>query len=150
MSHIQHNGEIFTGPGVLKMIGAPGRDIERPTLDRWRVFIQSMNGNRYIHGGSLLLYEVNLMLINATKYYATMVKHCYLQDLGSDTDNLEPVDSGRLEILDVKETCSLRDFVEKTHQLVPYNPRRFFFEFVGAKENITDDKEIILMDKVGS
>ena len=71
-----------------------------------------------------------------------------LQDLGSDTDNLEPVDPGRLEILNVKKTCSLRNFVEKTHKLVPYNPRRFFFEFVGANENISDDKEIILMDKV--
>ena len=50
----------------------------------------------------------------------------------------------------MKKTCSLRDFVEKTHQLVPYNPRRFFFEFIGAKEDITDDKEIILMDKVSS
>ena len=56
--YMQNTNEIFTGPGVLLMIGAPGRDIERPTLDRWRVFIQSMYGNRFIHGGSLLLYEV--------------------------------------------------------------------------------------------
>ena len=81
-------------------------------------------------------------------------KYCQLyitlQDLGSDTDNLEPVESGRLEILDVEDTCSLRDFVEKTHQLVPYNPRRLFFEFVGANENISDDKEIILIEKVSS
>ena len=48
----------------------------------------------------------------------------------------------------MKKTCTLRDFVEKTHQLVPYNPRRFFFEFVSAKEEITDDKEIILMERV--
>jgi hypothetical protein len=75
-----------------------------------------------------------------------------MQELGSDNDNLdlEPVDSGRLEILDVNKTCSLRDFVEKTHQLVPYNPRRFFFEFTCDKEDITDDKEIILMDKVST
>ena len=65
-------------------------------------------------------------------------------------DNLESVDSGRLEILNINKTCSLRDFVEKTHQLVPYNPRRFFFEFTSAKENITDDKEIILMNKVSA
>ena len=58
------------------------------------------------------------------------------------------VDAERLEILDVLKTCSLRDFVENTHQLKPYNPRRFFFEFSSAKEEITDDKEIILMDKV--
>ena len=75
---------------------------------------------------------------------------CYLQDLGSDSENLELIDSERLEILDVKKTCSLRDFVEKTHQLVPYNPRRFFFEFDSANEDISDDKEIILIDKVSS
>ena len=76
--------------------------------------------------------------------------YVYLQDLGPETDNLEaqPVDSKRLEILDVNTTCSLREFVEKTHQLVPYQPRRFFFEFVSAKEEITDDKEIILLKKV--
>ena len=61
---------------------------------------------------------------------------------------MESVKSKRFDILNVKKTCTLRDFVEKTHQLVPYNPRRFFFEFVSAEEEITDDKEIILMNKV--
>ena len=131
------------------MINAPGRDIERPSLDRWTVFIQSIYGTRIIHEGTLLLYEVNLTLYEKSNY-VTVSMHCLLniQNLGSDTDDLEAVDSGRLEILNVNKTCSLRDFVEKTHQLVPYKPRRFFFEFVSSKEEITDDKEIILLHKV--
>ena len=55
---MQKTGEIFTGPGVLLKIGAPGRDIERPSLDQWRVFIQSMYGTRLVHKGSTLFYEV--------------------------------------------------------------------------------------------
>jgi hypothetical protein len=64
---VQNSKEIFTGPGVLLTIGAPGRDIERPTLDRWRVFIQSMRGNRFIHEGTLLLYEVKMYTINTAR-----------------------------------------------------------------------------------
>ena len=59
---MQKTEEIFTGPGVLKMVGAPGQNIKRPTLDRWRVFVQSTQGTGLIHEGSILLYEV--MLIN--------------------------------------------------------------------------------------
>ena len=138
------------------MIGAPGRDIERPALDRWRVFIQSMHGHEFVDEGTLLLYEVNLICYAKHASYILaghmlpklLIYKLLFQDLGYDTYDLEPIDSGRLEILNVNKTCSLRDFVEKIHQLVPYNPRRFFFEFVSAEEDISDDKQIIIMDKV--
>ena len=61
---MQKTEEIFTGPGVLKMIGAPGQNIKRPTLDRWRVFVQSTQGTGLVHEGSILLYEVMLSNIN--------------------------------------------------------------------------------------
>ena len=67
---------------------------------------------------------------------------------GSDTDDQETVDAERFEILDVKKTCTLRDFVEKTHQLPYTEPRKFYFEFVSAKETITDDLDVILVEKV--
>ena len=69
---------MFTGLCVLLMIGAPERDIERPLLDQYKVFVQSMYGARLIHKGSTLLYEK---------------KHIEDIDLGTDTDKLEPVDS---------------------------------------------------------
>ena len=46
----------------------------------------------------------------------------------------------------MEKACSIGDIVKK-YQLGPYNPRRFFFEFIRTKEEITDDKEIILMEK---
>lgn len=59
---MQKTGEIFTGPGVLKTVGAPGTDIKRPTLDRWKVFVQSTYGTGLIREGTTLLYEVRLYL----------------------------------------------------------------------------------------
>ena len=41
----------------------------------------------------------------------------------------------------------LRPFVEDVCYL-HYEPRRFFFEFFNEEEDISKDKEIILMDKV--
>ena len=56
---MQNTEEIFTGPGVLSMIGAPGKDVEPPSLNRWRVFIQSLyNGARCIYEDTIVLYEV--------------------------------------------------------------------------------------------
>ena len=50
---------MFTGPAAHFMIGAPGREIDRPDLKKFRVFVQSLfKGSRYIHGNTLLLYEV--------------------------------------------------------------------------------------------
>ena len=57
---MQETSEIFTDPGALSMIGAPGRDIKRPSLDQWRVFIQSMYGARIIREGSILLYDTKV------------------------------------------------------------------------------------------
>ena len=90
-----------------------------------------------------MLPNVNIIIILLLLIYKPL-----FQDLGYDTYDLESIDSGRLEILNVNKICSLRDFVEKIHHLVPYNPRRFFFEFISAEEDISDDKEIIIMDKV--
>ena len=47
----------------------------------------------------------------------------------------------------MKEDIDLRSFVEEVHKL-EYNARKFFFEFTSREEEITDDKEVILMNKV--
>lgn len=41
------------------MIGAPGVSIQKPSLEEWRVFIQSLYfGARHLDRGTLVLYEV--------------------------------------------------------------------------------------------
>ena len=51
----------------------------------------------------------------------------------------------------VTEQCGLKDFVEcqvdDRNEKLNYNePLQFFFEFTNKFEEITDDKEVILMD----
>ena len=70
------------------------------------------------------------------------------QDLsGNLDDGLTRVDLHRFRILDVKEDIDLRSFVEDQYKL-QYNARKFFFEFTTREEEIGDDKEVILMNKV--
>lgn len=47
----------------------------------------------------------------------------------------------------MKEDSGLRSFVEDICRL-DYEARRFFFEFFSDEEEISKDKEIILMDRV--
>ena len=71
-----------------------------------------------------------------------------LQDLSSSNDDgLTRVGIDRFRVLEVEEDVDLRSFVEEQHKL-EYNARKFFFEFTSREEEIGDDKEIILMDKV--
>ena len=73
-----------------------------------------------------------------------------LQDIDSGPDineSLTKVEEGRFRIYNVEEDSSLRPFVEDVCHL-HYEPRRFFFEFFNEEEDISKDKEIILMDKV--
>ena len=70
------------------------------------------------------------------------------QDLSCNLDDgLTRVDLHRFRILDVKEDIDLRSFVEDQYKL-QYNARKFFFEFTTREEEIGDDKEVILMNKV--
>ena len=58
---MQKTGEMVTGPLAHTLIGAPGQNIERPQLPRWRVFVQSTySGSRFIKDDTHLLYEVKL------------------------------------------------------------------------------------------
>lgn len=67
--------------------------------------------------------------------------------MSSNNDGLTRVDLDRFRILEVKEDIDLRSFVEENHKL-QYNARKFFFEFTSREEDIGDDKEVILMNKV--
>ena len=56
-------GDMFTGPVVKQMIGAPGRDITLPREigEEWRVFVQSKHhGVRHIHKHTAILYKVTI------------------------------------------------------------------------------------------
>ena len=53
----------------------------------------------------------------------------------------------RFRIYNVEEDSKLKSFAEDVCHL-HYDPRRFFFEFFSEEEDISKDKEIILMDKV--
>ena len=70
-----------------------------------------------------------------------------LQEPASSSDTLDSVKPERFQVLNVDEDCNLRFFVKSVHGL-KYEARRFFFEFVSREEEVTDDKEIILLDKV--
>ena len=50
---------MVSGPLALTLIGAPGLNIERPQLPKWRVFVQSTYaGSRFIKADSNILYQV--------------------------------------------------------------------------------------------
>lgn len=52
------------------------------------------------------------------------------------------------ELLDVTKDCRLDKFIaECDHE---YDALRIFFEFVNKAEEITDDKKVIIMNKVNS
>lgn len=55
-------GDMFTGPKVLAMIGAPGSGITLPESVgvKWRVFVQSRHyGVRHVFRGTTILYKVS-------------------------------------------------------------------------------------------
>ena len=60
---------------------------------------------------------------------------------------LVPVHSERFQKLDVKIDCSLIDLIEVTYKR-KYKPNCAFFEFTHDSEDISEDKEVILMKKV--
>lgn len=66
-----------------------------------------------------------------------------------ESSGLSPADPNRFKAYHVTTQCELKDFVE--HQVddqLTYNePLRFFFQFTNDFEEITGDKEVILMDR---
>ena len=55
---------MFTGLKAMEMVGAPGKNVRNPSLNKYRVFIQNGGGgSRCIKPGTSILYEVNLILI---------------------------------------------------------------------------------------
>ena len=67
--------------------------------------------------------------------------------MSSNDDGLTRIDLDRFRILEVKEDIDIRSFVEEQYQL-QYIDRKIFFEFTTREEEIGDDKEVILMNKV--
>ena len=52
------NEKLFTGPEVLKKVGAPGPKISKPNLKDYRAFVQCAGGgSRSLVRGTYLLYD---------------------------------------------------------------------------------------------
>ena len=54
----------------------------------------------------------------------------------------------RFEVLDVNEDCELREFIERSGR--PFKRGCALYQFTHEIEDISDDKEIVLMKKVVS
>ena len=90
--------------------------------------------------------------LTRTYYNYSLFVYVQLQSFQSEeTDvgqtELVPVHSERFEKLDVKIDCSLIDLIEVTYKR-KYKPNCAFFEFTHDSEDISEDKEVILMNKV--
>lgn len=57
------------------------------------------------------------------------------------------VDSGRFQQIKVTEDCELQEFIE-SHCKLPFKSGCAFFEFINKEEDISEKKEVLLMDKV--
>ena len=50
---------MFTGLKAKEMIGAPAKEVAKPSLNKYRVFVQNGGGgSRCLKPGTSLLYEV--------------------------------------------------------------------------------------------
>ena len=49
-------------------------------------------------------------------------------------------------VLDVKENCKLREAVERSKKT--FVRGRTYYEFINGKENVSEDKELIFMNKI--
>ena len=55
----QDTQKLFTGSKAKEMIKAPAKEVKRPTLVKYRVFVQNGGGDtRCLKKGTKLLYEV--------------------------------------------------------------------------------------------
>ena len=71
-----------------------------------------------------------------------------LYDESTDSSDVWiPVDRNRFKKLSVKRPCPLIDFIEEDCRLL-FEEECAFCEFSNDIEDIGDDKEVILMDKV--
>ena len=69
-------GEFITGPEACSKIGAPGERIQRPHLEKYEVFIQSVgSGARHLDATSTILYKVWMVstLLNHYSKYADCI-----------------------------------------------------------------------------
>lgn len=65
-----------------------------------------------------------------------------------DDNELILVDPSRFRVYPVNKKCELRAFVDSHPDQLGYDePRSYFFEFTNRIENISDEKEVILMEK---
>lgn len=65
-----------------------------------------------------------------------------------DDNELILVDPSRFRVYPVNKKCELRAFVDSYPDQLGYDePRSYFFEFTNRIENISDEKEVILMEK---
>ena len=61
-------------------------------------------------------------------------------------EGLVQVAADRFKLLHVSEDCDLATLLRK--QGFTLQPGGIFYEFTRSKENITEEKEVVLMDKV--
>jgi hypothetical protein len=56
---------MFTGSKAKEMIGASTREVRKPSLNKYRVFVQNGGGgSRCLRPGTSLLYEVIILNTN--------------------------------------------------------------------------------------
>jgi hypothetical protein len=48
--------------------------------------------------------------------------------------------------LDIEKNCKLREAIESSHK--KFKCQRAYYEFINGKENISEDKKLIFMNKV--
>lgn len=53
---------MFTGLKAKEMVGAPGKEVRNPSLNKYRVFVQNGGGgSRCLRPETSILYEVTLI-----------------------------------------------------------------------------------------
>ena len=67
-----------------------------------------------------------------------------LPELKFNTEGLEVVDPNRYKLYDVDEQCELGSFMAKCD--VPFRIGSIYYEFFREKEDITEDKKIVLQN----
>ena len=65
-----------------------------------------------------------------------------------DMLKLELITNRKFEELEVEKNGTLREAVERMRSYRTFKRGRAYYEFINVKENITEDKELIFMNKV--
>jgi hypothetical protein len=65
-----------------------------------------------------------------------------------DKLKLKLITDRKFDEIDVDKNCKLREAIESSNK--KFKRGRVYYEFINGKENITEDKELIFINKVES